>query len=51
MTSIALESGRAANLERFRAGMAEQFALAFERRGRVVLRERLIAAVASPVGG
>ena len=51
MTSIARETGRAHNLERFRTRMASQFALAFERRERSISPERLTAALASPVGG
>jgi lipoyl(octanoyl) transferase len=51
MTSIARETGRAADLDRFRASLAGQFARAFERRGRPVPPARLIATVASPVGG
>ena len=51
MTSIARETGRARNLDGFRATIADQFALAFERRRRPVSPERLIAAAASPVAG
>ena len=51
LTSIGSETGRAENLERFRARMAGQFALAFERRPRSISAERLFAALASPVGG
>jgi lipoyl(octanoyl) transferase len=51
LSSLARETGRADNLERFRARMAGQFALAFERRPRAISPERLLAAVASPVGG
>jgi lipoyl(octanoyl) transferase len=51
LTSIARETGRAENLERFRARMAGQFALAFERSPRSISPERLFAALASPVGG
>ena len=49
MTSIARETGRARNLDGFRTTIADQFALAFERRRRSVSPERLIAAAASPV--
>ena len=51
LTSLARVSGHADNLERFRARMAGQFALAFERRSRSISPERLFAAIASPVGG
>jgi lipoyl(octanoyl) transferase len=51
MTSVALEARGAPDLERFRARMAAQFALAFERRARAVSPERLWATVAAPVGG
>jgi lipoyl(octanoyl) transferase len=49
MTSLAREHGSSGNLERFRAGMAEEFALAFERRARTVAPEQLVAALAEPV--
>jgi lipoyl(octanoyl) transferase len=51
LTSIARQTGRSDNLERFRTRMAAQFALAFERRPRAISPERLFAALASPVGG
>jgi lipoyl(octanoyl) transferase len=51
MTSIAREHGSGGNLERFRGGMAEEFALAFERRARTVAPEQLVAALAQPVAG
>jgi lipoyl(octanoyl) transferase len=51
MTSIARETGRAHNLDGFRARMADEFALAFERRRRSVSPERLVGAVATPVPG
>ena len=50
-TSIARQTGRSDNLERFRTRMAAQFALAFERRPRAISPERLFAALAAPVGG
>jgi lipoyl(octanoyl) transferase len=50
-TSIARQTGRSDNLERFRTRMAAQFALAFERRPRAISPERLSAALAAPVGG
>ena len=51
LTSVARETGRGGNLERFRPRMAGQFALAFERRPQAISPERLLAALAAPVGG
>jgi hypothetical protein len=51
MTSLAREHGSIGNLDRFRAGMAKEFALAFERRARTVAPEQLVAALAEPVAG
>ena len=50
-TSIARQTGRGDNLERFRTRIAGQFALAFQRRPRAISPERLFAALAAPVGG
>ena len=51
MTSVARETGRTPELDRFRARMAAQFSLAFERPARSISPERLLATVADPVGG
>jgi lipoyl(octanoyl) transferase len=51
ITSIARESGRASSLEDFRAHMAEQFALAFERSAQAVEPEQLTDALAEAVAG
>jgi lipoate-protein ligase B len=51
MTSIARETGRARNIDGFRARMADEFARAFERQRRSVSPERLVATVAAPVPG
>jgi lipoyl(octanoyl) transferase len=51
MTSLARERGRADTLERFRATIEEQFALAFERAGEPISIAQLTAAVAAPLHG
>ncbi|MGA2008087.1 MAG: lipoyl(octanoyl) transferase LipB [Solirubrobacteraceae bacterium] len=51
ITSIARETGRAHNLAAFRASIAHQFALAFEREAQTVAPERLSASVAAPLAG
>jgi lipoyl(octanoyl) transferase len=51
ITSIARETGRARNLVGFRARMAQEFALAFERDAMAVSPERLMAVLAAPVAG
>jgi hypothetical protein len=51
ITSIAHETGRARNLVGFRARMAQEFAVAFERDAMAVSPERLMAVLAAPVAG
>jgi lipoyl(octanoyl) transferase len=50
-TSIARETGRARNLDGFRARMANEFAGAFERRGVAVTPEQLTQTLAVAAGG
>jgi lipoyl(octanoyl) transferase len=51
MTSLAREQGRDGGLERLRAAVAEQFALAFERDPRPVSADELSAALAVAIAG
>jgi len=50
MTSLARETGRSDTLAGLRAGVAEEFARAHDRRARIVTPAQLSAALALPVG-
>jgi lipoyl(octanoyl) transferase len=51
ITSIAQETGRTQNLDSFRARMAREFALAFERSPQAVARQQLTRTLATAVAG
>jgi lipoyl(octanoyl) transferase len=51
MTSLGRETGREDAIESFRAGVIDEFALAFERRPLRIRAEQLSAALAAPVPG